>query len=1079
MKTEVIADNLPFLADGGEMGALIRAKDWSKTLVGNPESWPQTLRITLGILLNSRFPMFLWWGPNLVNFYNDAYRPSLGRNGKHPHILGERAEDTWTEIWPTIKPLIDQVLSGEGATWNEDQLMPIDLNGKLEDVYWTFSYSPVPDESGKPSGVLVTCYETTQNINSLREIKEREEQFNFTLDAAELGIWDLDPLTNRFTGNNRLKEWFGLAPEDEINLSNALNAIADKDRPHVIYAIGKALQPGSTGVYEMEYTIKNPLTNRERVVIAKGKALFDKNGIAYRFSGILQDITERVVARKKAEKSEKEFRNTVKQVAIGITIFKGPDFIVEMANDAYLQVVDRDESEFVGRPLFDSLPETKESVASFLTDVLTTGIPFYGTEFPVTLNRYGKKELTYFNFAYQPYLDENGNIDGIIVIASEVTEFVKVRHSLAESEKQFRNLVVQSPIPMTILRGKDHVVELANKVMYEKIWHKKESEVIGRSVQDVFPELNNQKYPKLLDEVFFTGISHQEVESVAYVQGNDGLIAFYIDYEFTPLFEADSSISGVMITVNDVTEKVEARQKVEDAEERLRLALEATELATWDLDLKTREIIYSLRLLEIFGLERSHVFTHKDLRGSIHPDDLHKVVEKAFDKAMRNGIYFYEARIVKPDNSISWIRTRGKVFFNEDKLAVKLIGTVQDITEEKYYKEELQEREEKFRLLADTMPQFVWTGDTNGNLNYFNRAVFDYSGLTMAQVYTEGWIQIVHPDDREENITKWISSIATGKDFLFEHRFRRFDGEYRWQLSRAIPQRDALGNIQMWVGTSTDIQEQKVFAGELEKQVQERTQELEEKNMELEKMNAELKSFAYVSSHDLQEPLRKIQTFTSRIIEKELSNLSEKGKDYFVRMNEAAKRMQTLIEDLLAYSRTSTAERRFSNINLNEIINEVKNDLKETFLEKNATMSINAVCEANIIPFQFRQLMYNLVGNSLKFSKSDEPLLIEINCRIIKGETVKSVSLFPENSYCHISVADNGIGFDPQYKERIFEVFQRLHGKEEYKGTGIGLSIVKKIVENHNGVITATGALNKGAVFDIYIPARVIKAESE
>jgi PAS domain S-box-containing protein len=1070
MKNEVTVNDLPFLAGGGEMGELIRKKEWSKTLLGNPENWPQSLRISLAIILNSKFPMFLWWGPDLINFYNDAYRPSLGSNGKHPHILGERAEDSWPEIWHIIKPQLDQVLSGGDATWSEDQLIPIFLNGKMEDVYWTFSYSPVNDESGHPSGVLVTCYETTEKIIGLKQIKEREEQLSFALDAAELGTWDLNPSTNRFVGNDRLKEWFGLAPEEEIELLHALNAIAEKDRPNVIHAISKALQPGSDGNYEIEYTIKNPRSKKERIVIAKGKALFDKNSIAYRFSGTLQDITEQVIARKKAERSEKEFRNTVKQVAVGITIFKGPDFIVEMANNAYLQIVGKNENDFVGKPLFDSLPEIKDRVASLLTNVLTTGIPFYGTEFPVTLNRYGKKDLTYFNFAYQPYNDENGNVLGVIVIANEVTESVRARHSLAESEKQFRNLLIQSPIPMAILKGTDHIIELANNVMYEKIWRKRESEVIGRSLLDVFPELKDQKYPELLDEVLLKGKSHRETESIVYVQGNDGLKTFYIDYEYAPLFDTDNSVSGVMITVNNVTEKVEARQKVEDAEERLRLALEATELATWDLDLETREVIYSSRLSEIFGHNKEHILTHREMRNQVHPDDLHKVVEKAFDLAMMTGHYYYEARVVKPDKSICWIRTQGKVFFNEKKLAVKLIGTIKDITEEKHYKEELQEREQKFKILADTMPQFVWIGDVDGNLNYFNCAVFDYSGLTPDQVFTQGWIQIVHPDDREENITRWMSSIATGKDFLFEHRFKRSDGEYRWQLSRAIPQRDAVGNIWMWVGTSTDIHEQKTFSAELEKQVQERTGELEEKNKELEKMNAELKSFAYVSSHDLQEPLRKIQTFASRIVEKEIENLSEKGKDYFVRMNEAAKRMQTLIEDLLTYSRTSTSERKFSNTDLNEIINEVKNDLKETFNEKNATISANILCKANIIPFQFRQLMYNLIGNSLKFSKPGEPLLIKIECEMIKGDIVKSALLSPKNSYCHISISDNGIGFDPQYKERIFEVFQRLHSKEEYKGTGIGLSIVKKIVENHNGFITASGELDKGAVFDIFIP---------
>ncbi|MBP6730716.1 MAG: PAS domain-containing protein, partial [Chitinophagales bacterium] len=187
-----------FIAGGGEMGALMRAKNWSETPMGEPESWPQSLRTTLSIILSSKFPMFLWWGPELICFYNDAYRPSLGQNGKHPHILGMPAKEAWPEIWTIIKPLIDQVLNGGEATWAEDQLIPIYRNGKLEDVYWTFSYSPVSDESGIVAGVLVTCSETTDKVTLLRTSKEREEQLNFTIDAADLGIWDLSPATNRF-----------------------------------------------------------------------------------------------------------------------------------------------------------------------------------------------------------------------------------------------------------------------------------------------------------------------------------------------------------------------------------------------------------------------------------------------------------------------------------------------------------------------------------------------------------------------------------------------------------------------------------------------------------------------------------------------------------------------------------------------------------------------------------------------------------------------------------------------------------------------------------------------------------------
>ncbi|UAY52788.1 PAS domain-containing sensor histidine kinase [Ferruginibacter albus] len=424
-------NNYVFLSGSGEMGKLTRSKDWSSTSVGSPDAWPQSLKTTLSIILNSKFPMFLWWGPELLCFYNDAYRPSLGQNGKHPNILGMPAHQAWTEIWDIIKPLIDIVLDGGEVPLNEDMLVPIYRNGKIEDVYWTFSYSPVHDENGKVGGVLVTCSETTEKVN----------------------------LVNRF-------------------------------------------------------------------------------------------------------------RNAISQAPIGIAIFIGPNFITEIANKFYLEIIDRSEEEFINKPLFTSLPEVKTSVEGLLNTVLNTGIPYFGKEFPVTINRYGKSELVYFDFTYQPYREMDGAITGVMVIAMDVTDSVKAKHAIAESEKQFRNMVMQSPIPMTIFRGEDHVIEIANKVLFETIWRKKEEDVMGKPVLQVFPELKEQKYAELLNTVYKTGIIHNEVEALVYVKGDDGMRKFYLDFEYRPLYEQDGSISGIMITVNDVTEKVEARLKAEELDEQ-------------------------------------------------------------------------------------------------------------------------------------------------------------------------------------------------------------------------------------------------------------------------------------------------------------------------------------------------------------------------------------------------------------------------------------------------------------------------------------------------------------------------------
>jgi len=235
-------------------------------------------------------------------------------------------------------------------------------------------------------------------------------------------------------------------------------------------------------------------------------------------------------------------------------------------------------------------------------------------------------------------------------------------------------------------------------------------------------------------------------------------------------------------------------------------------------------------------------------------------------------------------------------------------------------------------------------------------------------------------------------------------------------------------------------------------------------------MNKELKSFAYVFSHDLQEPLRKIQAFATLLLENEYENLTDEGKGHFKTMQNAAKRMQLLISDLLVYSRTSISERKYERTAINKLIAEVNMDNKEELAHHHAVVESETHYTLNIIPFQFHQPIQNLISNSLKFAVQDREPHIAITSEKGLESEFELERLSPTTNYCHIRISDNGIGFEQKYSDRIFELFQRLHGKDKFQGTGIGLAIVKKIVENHNGFIAAQGKPNQGATFDIYLP---------
>ncbi|WP_051662791.1 ATP-binding protein [Flavobacterium sp. KJJ] len=256
---------------------------------------------------------------------------------------------------------------------------------------------------------------------------------------------------------------------------------------------------------------------------------------------------------------------------------------------------------------------------------------------------------------------------------------------------------------------------------------------------------------------------------------------------------------------------------------------------------------------------------------------------------------------------------------------------------------------------------------------------------------------------------------------------------------------------------------------EVEKLKSDAEKKLIEKNISLEKMNSELEAFNYISSHDLQEPLRKIQLFTDVIERDETQNLSEKSKMAFQKIKTSAFRMQHLINDLLSYSKTKFDERKFELKDLNIIANDVIEDLKEESQNKNVIFKINELGKLSVIEFQFRQLLYNLIGNSLKFAHPERKLTITVTSEIIENAQSVYNRLSPDVKYFHLTVSDNGIGFDPEYSDKIFGLFQALHTKP-LKSTGIGLTIVKRIVENHHGFIKAEGVLNEGAKFDIFIP---------
>ncbi|MCE3227056.1 MAG: histidine kinase [Bacteroidetes bacterium] len=371
------------------------------------------------------------------------------------------------------------------------------------------------------------------------------------------------------------------------------------------------------------------------------------------------------------------------------------------------------------------------------------------------------------------------------------------------------------------------------------------------------------------------------------------------------------------------------------------------------------------------------------------------------------------------------------------------------------HKEKLLEAQE-----IANIGSFEWDLTSNGNSDYSPQMyrIFEMERTTNL----DDFFTFVHPEDKVKLALAIDKALHDQGDYDCEYRYI-VNGKQKiiWSRGKLI-KKD--GKPFLLRGTIMDITDRHYILQDLARL----NHSLDQKNKELKRSNEELTSFSYAASHDLQEPLRKVKTFSSILMEKEYKNLSEDGKMYLDKIDSSTMRMQKLIQDLLAFSRTQTNIDSKQKTNLNTIIDHISHSYEDMISDKRLIIKSGNLPELFAVPFLLQQLFENVIGNSIKYRKQSEQAIVEISSEIVKASELNK----PDNTYDfhRISVKDNGIGFKNEYAEKIFEIFHRLHGKAEYSGTGIGLAICKKIVENHDGFITAEGEPGVGATFRIYFP---------
>lgn len=401
----------------------------------------------------------------------------------------------------------------------------------------------------------------------------------------------------------------------------------------------------------------------------------------------------------------------------------------------------------------------------------------------------------------------------------------------------------------------------------------------------------------------------------------------------------------------------------------------------------------------------------------------------------------------------------------DDLLDRMILLAIEDVTERVRAEEALRKSEERFQIVARATNDVIRDWDLLTGRVWWNQSFYSTFGYSDEEIEPalESWTGRIHPDDLERVNRSIRNFIDGGRDnWSDEYRFRCRDGSYAIVFDRGYVVYDEGAKPVRLLGSMMDVTERR--------QAEEKLKLFAAK---LEQSNRELQDFASVASHDLQEPLRKIQAFGDRLKAKCNDALSEEGRDYLQRMQSAAGRMQTLINDLLMFSRVETAAQPFVQVDLALIVREVLADLEVQIEQAGAAIEIGELPAIEADPLQMRQLIQNLIGNSLKYRHPEYKVRIKVQGRLCKNDRAQrrdGNGLSQE--LCQISVADNGIGFDEKYLNRIFTVFQRLHGRKEYEGTGIGLAVCRKIAERHGGSITARSAPERGATFIVTLPVK-------
>ena len=1038
-----------------------------------------------------------------LNFVNDSVRWCTRTKG----IFGFTGNDT-----VDVTTLLDQIHPDDRKSFQKylDHSKSDPSSGSFSIEFRTYSKSQ-PQKwilckgrtnlhaANGENRFLGTFIDITKEMLSQKQVQEgQEHQRNFQTIVEQspmaIGLLKGQDLVIE-VGNDRIFEVWGkdksvvgkrlidALPEiqDQVFLS-ILREVYDSGNPY--YGNGMLAKLVRNGVPENVYFdfVYTPTRDDE------GKI----SGIMI----IASEVTQQYHAVRNLAESESKFRALIDQAPVATCLFVGPELIVELANKPMIDYWGKGES-VIGKPLHEALPElVGQPFIDILKNILVTGQAYSSKSAAVEIEVGGVMGTYYFDFTYKPIFNSEGEVYGIINMSIDVTSQVLAKKALEESEAKLRSVIASAPAAMGLFVSRDLIVEMPNQAFIDIVG--KGPDIVGIPLRDVMPELHNQAFLQILDDVFTTGIMYQSFGTQVNIVQHGVMSHNYYNITYTPIFDSEGKVYAILDIAIDVTDRVMAQIQIEERQEQLLNLFEKSPVAIAIISKDNLTVTMANSFYgEMIGRKTDEVI------GKPLLEAMPELAGQGFDLLMKGVMatgnpYFSSEQpmeIVR-DNEIQkiYIDLTFQPQRNAENAIVGIFVVATDVTQQVRARQKIEEAESSLRGAVELADLGTWELDLAARTLNFSERLRSWFGIDNDEIITvERGYQSIRDADRAAIKAAMDYALTAGTDGIYDVEYiLETGGNERIVHAQGKAFYNEEGHPYKVVGTAQDVTAQRKVKLALEQQVRERTEELNEINAELASINQEyiatneelsesnnllvqsnlnLQQFAYVASHDLQEPLRKIQSFGNLLVNRYSEQLGD-GVSYLTRMQSAAKRMSDLIEDLLAFSRISSKKENAEKISLNKVITDVLMDLELVIHESSAEIKVLHLPEILGDITQIGQLFQNLISNALKFRKPEVNPVITISSEIVSNSDLPT-SITPSRAasqYYKIDIADNGIGFDQKYADRIFQLFQRLHGRSEYSGTGIGLAICDRVAANHGGTISVLSQPGQGATFSVFLP---------